>query len=277
MRIGLITPGFSASEEDWCIPALLDLVRELARDNEVHVFTLRYPHCRGSYSVYGATVHAFGGALVGGAGRAPLLGRALAGISGLARRRSFDVLHGLWADEPGFLAVAAGRLLGTPAVVSLLGGELIAMPDIGYGGQLSRINRWLIRLALRGAVCVTAGSAYLRQLAQLHVSADRLRTTPFGVDTALFHPGPGSVSPTSPAEEEIRLLHVASLSPVKDQATLLRAAAHLQAQGRSFVLEVVGAGALEPALRALAGQLGVAIRFRGAVPHDQLPLIYRGG
>jgi glycosyltransferase involved in cell wall biosynthesis len=279
MRIGFITPGFSASEEDWCIPALLDLVRELARDNEVHVFTLRYPHRRGSYTVYGATVHAFGGALASGSSRVPLLGRALAGISGQARRRPFDVLHGLWADEPGFLAVAAGRLLGTPAVVSLLGGELVAMPDIGYGGQLSRINRWLIRLALHGAACVTAGSAYLRQLAQPHVSASRLRTAPLGIDTALFHPGSGSVGPASPIEAEIRLLHVASLSPVKDQATLLRAVAHLQAQGRSLVLEVVGAGALEPALRALAGQLGVAaaVRFRGAVPHDQLPLIYRRG
>src|SRR5262245_50711825 len=158
MRIGFITPGFSASEADWCIPALLDLVRELARDNEVHVFTLRYPHRRGPYTVYRATVHAFGGALVGGAGRAALLGRALAEISAQARRRPFDVLHGLWADEPGFLAVAAGRLLGTPAVVSLLGGELIAMPDIGYGGELSRINRWLIRPARRGAARVTAGA-----------------------------------------------------------------------------------------------------------------------
>jgi glycosyltransferase involved in cell wall biosynthesis len=273
MRIGFITPGFSASEEDWCIPALLDMVRELAGDNEVHVFTLRYPHRRGSYSVYGATVHAFGGALVGGAGRAPLLGRALADISNQARRRSFDVIHGLWADEPGFLAVVVGRLLGAPAVVSLLGGELIAMPDIGYGGQLSRINRWLIRLALRGAACVTAGSAYLRQLAQPHVAAPRLRITPFGVDTALFHPGSESVGPSS--SKQIRLLHVASLSPIKDQVTLLRAAAHLQAQGQSFVLEVVGAGSLEPALRALAEQLGVTARFRGALPHDQLPLIYR--
>jgi glycosyltransferase involved in cell wall biosynthesis len=276
MRIGLITPGFSASEEDWCIPALLDLVRELARDNQVHIFTLRYPHRRGSYSVYGATVHAFGGALVGGASRVPLLGRALASIAGVARWQPFDVLHGLWADEPGFLAVAAGRLLRTPAVVSLLGGELVAMPEIGYGGQLSRLNRWLIRLALSGAARVTTGSAYLSRLAEPHVAADRLRIAPLGVDTALFHPDTRSASPAS-ATGEISLLHVASLSPVKDQATLLRAAAHLQAQGRSVELEMVGAGALEPALRALAEQLRVAVRFRGAVPHDQLPLIYRRG
>ncbi|MEZ4768392.1 MAG: hypothetical protein R2844_08195 [Caldilineales bacterium] len=51
----------------------------------------------------------------------------------------FDLLHGLWADEPGFTAAAAaGRLLHRPAAVSILGGELVGFPDITYGGQLSR-------------------------------------------------------------------------------------------------------------------------------------------
>ena len=57
MRIALITPGFSASASDWCIPVLLDHVRELAREHEVHIFALRYPHRRERYEVYGATVH----------------------------------------------------------------------------------------------------------------------------------------------------------------------------------------------------------------------------
>ena len=30
MKIGLVVPGFSANEQDWCIPALLDYVRALA-------------------------------------------------------------------------------------------------------------------------------------------------------------------------------------------------------------------------------------------------------
>ena len=136
MRIGLITPGFSASETDWCIPALLALVRELARHDEVEVFTLRYPHRRESYHVYGAAVHAFGGGLAAGVSRLALLGNAMASIVRRHRRRPFDVLHGLWADEPGFLAVAGGRLLGVPSVVSLMGGELVGLRDIGYGGQL---------------------------------------------------------------------------------------------------------------------------------------------
>ena len=56
MKIGLVVPGFSADEQDWCIPALLDYVRVLAQQAEVHVFTLRWPERGGTYSVYGATV-----------------------------------------------------------------------------------------------------------------------------------------------------------------------------------------------------------------------------
>ncbi len=277
LRVGLITPGFSASEEDWCIPALLHLVRELARHNEVHVFTLRYPHCRDTYSVYGATVHAFGGAQIVGRGRLLLMGRALVSIVDQGRCRPFDVLHSLWADEPGFLAVTAGRLLGVPAIVSLLGGELVGLPDIGYGGQLSRSGRWLVRLALHGATRVTVGSTSLRRLAQPHVSPDRLLRIPLGVDTGLFRPGSGPANPTPLVEGKIKLLHVASLIPVKDQATLLRALSRVVTQAPCVHLHVVGEGPLHGYLESLAESLGVAayVTFHGAVSHERLPAYYR--
>ncbi|HET7034455.1 MAG TPA: hypothetical protein VFI42_02130, partial [Thermomicrobiaceae bacterium] len=61
MKLALILPGFSAAEDDWCIPALLDLARVLAPEVELHVFPLRYPPRRGRYRIYGATVHPLGG------------------------------------------------------------------------------------------------------------------------------------------------------------------------------------------------------------------------
>jgi hypothetical protein len=66
LNIGLVTPGFSADEADWCIPALLNLVRRLAAVHDVTVYTLRYPHHDGSYGISGARVRAFGGATIGG-------------------------------------------------------------------------------------------------------------------------------------------------------------------------------------------------------------------
>lgn len=277
MRIALITPGFSTDEADWCIPVLLNLVRELARAHDVHVFTLRYPHWRGTYRVYGAYVHAFGGALTAGPGRFRLLGEALAGIVKEGRRCPFDVLHGLWADEPGFLAVAAGRLLRVSAVVSLLGGELVGFADIGYGVQLSPVGRWLVRTALRGAARVTVGSTCLQRLAQSRVLSDRLELLPLGVDTRLFHPAPRPVSPTPLADGEYKLLHVASLAPVKDQETLLRALAHVVRHVPGVHLHIVGEGPLRGELERRARALDVAHRvtFHGAVRHDHLPAWYQ--
>ncbi|MBC8075600.1 MAG: hypothetical protein H7Y32_05945, partial [Chloroflexales bacterium] len=60
MRIALIVPGFSADERDWCIPALLNLARALARGHTVQVFALRYPHRQGPYQVHNVPVYALG-------------------------------------------------------------------------------------------------------------------------------------------------------------------------------------------------------------------------
>lgn len=279
MKIGLITPGFSAEESDWCIPALLDLVRELSSRHDVVVLTLRYPHQRRSYQVFGATVHALGGATAGGLHRLSLLTRGLAAIRQDHRRARFDVLHGLWADESGFLAVSAGRLLGVPAVVSVLGGELVAFPEIGYGGQLSRSNRWFAGQALSRAQAVTTGSELLREIAAPYAGRGLLAVRPLGVDTHLFCPA----QPDEVSENVIRLagkfklLHVASLVPIKDQVTLLRSVALVADQHPEVHLHVLGDGPLRMGLETEVQALGLSehVTFHGDVPHERLPDFYR--
>src|ERR1700739_4640457 len=88
---------------------------------------------------------------------------------------------------------------------------------------------------------------------------------PLGVDLAMF-----SATVRRQGEHVARIVHVASLSRVKDQVTLLSAAAALQDRGYFFRLEMVGAGPLEEELRALAGCLGIAdsMRWRGSIAHD---------
>ncbi|HEX9736162.1 MAG TPA: glycosyltransferase [Thermoanaerobaculia bacterium] len=274
MRLALLTPGFSASEDDPCIPALLDLVRELAADDDVTVFALRYPHRRRPYDVHGARVVPLGGAQVRGPRRLALYARALAAV---LRRRRFDVLHAFWAHEPGFLAGLAGRLSATPVVVSVCGGELVDLPDVDYGGQRRAANRFLVRHALAWAGRVIAGSEYQRRLAELYVDADRLLVLPFGVDVRRFNPGPPSAEARPRLDGDPKLLHVASLSPVKDQATLLRAFALVAARIPDTRLHLVGEGELRAPLEALAAELGVAplVRFHGEVPHRDLPDVYR--
>ncbi|MDI3339973.1 MAG: glycosyltransferase family 4 protein [Sphaerobacter sp.] len=272
MKVGLILPGFSASETDWCIPALLALVRELAARHDVRVFPLRYPHTTRPYRVHGARVVPLGGGDTRGLARLALLRRALAAVALAHRRERFDVLHAFWADEPGFVAVAAGWRLGVPAIVSLAGGELVHLPDIGYGGAASRLNRWLVGIALRGAAHTTAGSRAVIRLAAPHVPRGTVSLVPLGVDTARF-------APATPRRqgEETRLLHVGSLVPVKDQAGLLRACALLAGEYPALRLAIAGDGPLRPRLEALVAELGLAgrVTFQGAVAHDHLPALYQ--
>ncbi len=277
MRIGFITPAFSGDEADWCIPVVRDLVRAMARSHEVQVFALRYPYRRDRYLLDGAVVDALGGAQRTGLRRLAFLQSAWAFIFRQVRRWAPDVLHALWADEPGFLAVTVGRRLGVPVVVSVMGGELVALPDIGYGGQLSRVNRWLVRAALRGATRVTVGSQAVYRQAGAWVPTDRLLRLPLGVDTQRFHPYARSPGPVPWAEGGIPLLQVASLVPVKDPATALRAMAVVAARYPDVRLHIVGDGPLRDDLRELARRLGIEahVTFHGAVPHERLPAYYR--
>ncbi|HYN88316.1 MAG TPA: glycosyltransferase [Ardenticatenaceae bacterium] len=276
MKVGLVVPGFSAGEQDWCIPALLDYVRVLARRVELHVFALRYPYRRDGYRVYEARVQPFGAAQGRGARSARLWAGVLAALRAEHRRSRFDLLHAFWADEPGMLVALASRLLGVPAVVSLAGGELARLPEIGYGGQLRAVERAKTRLALRFAERVTAGSHSLLGLARPHVGAGRaekLRYTPLGVDLDLFSPPTARVEPR-PAP--FRLLNVASLVPVKDHALLFHALRHARDAGLEATLTLVGTGPLEADLRHLATELGItrSVTFSGSVRREHLPRYY---
>jgi glycosyltransferase involved in cell wall biosynthesis len=204
------------------------------------------------------------------------------------RRRPFDVLHGFWATESGLLTAVAGRLLRVPTLVSLAGGELVALPEIGYGDQRIAWERLKVRASLRLASAVSAGSHYLLALAARHVPQNRLHRAPLGVDLDLFNSEPASVEsaysaavvPGSSADARSpRLVHVAALTRIKDQATLLRAFSIVRQRVADATLDIVGEGPLRHELEMLAIELGVAqaVRFRGNVDHAALPRVYHAG
>lgn len=269
VKVALVVPGFSAHERDWCIPALLDFVRVLARESEVHVFTLRWPERAACYEVYGARVHALGGARRLGPRVVGLWAASIRAIAAEHRRAAFDVLHAFWVDEPGWVAAWAGRWLGVPAVLSLAGGELARLPDIGYGLQMLRGRRVLLKWALRQACVVTAGSSYLGAMARQQKIAARVRVAPLGVDTDLFAPAATNAAST---DTPPTILSVGSLVPVKDHGLLLRAFRRVAAQLPAVQLLVAGDGPLAAGLAA-EGR-GLPARFLGAVDHGALPRLY---
>src|SRR5262245_26197890 len=209
MKIGLVVPGYSSDADDWCLPYLVDTVRYLSREVELHVFALRYPHRRDRYVVHGARVYAFGAAQGRRGRQIPMLARVFAALVAEQRRGRFDVLHAMWVDEPGLIAALAGRALGVPSLVTSLGGELTAIPEIAYGGQLRRRERFRIGLALRLAARVTAvsetGVAEARRLLPPDQRGKVSRVV-HGVDPAWAQTATAPIALAG----GIRVLHVAS-------------------------------------------------------------------
>jgi glycosyltransferase involved in cell wall biosynthesis len=190
-------------------------------------------------------------------------------LLGLRANGPFDVLHGLWATPAGLLAALAGRRLGVPAVVSIGGGELAALPEIGYGARLRRRGQAQVALALRLAARVTGGSRFALAPLDGRVAAAWL---PLGVDAARFS---GLVE--RPDGPPWRLLHVASLNRVKDQETLLRALRRVVDVEPRVRLDVVGEDTLGGAVQARCAALGLApfVTFQGFLPSDALALLYQ--
>ena len=273
MRVALVVPGgIDPSEEFEVIPALLALLKRLAARHDVHVFALAQDRTAAPWSLYGATIHN-----LRRAGRRSPAGAALAypreifAILRQNRATRFDVVHAMWSGRCAVVAVAAAKLLGIPSIVHVTGGELVALRDIGYGGALTWVGRTRETLALRNATAVTATSApIIQHIAALGIAARRV---PLGVDLRAWPPR----SPCGrPAGQPVRLIHIGSLSRVKDQATLLHALAHLAKERPAFLLDVVGDDTLDGRTQALAQQLGLAdrVRFHGFLTQRTLrPLL----
>ncbi len=263
MKIALVVPGgVDRSGEHRVVPALLALLERLAARHEVHVFALRQEAEPGEWMLLGARVHN-----VGGRGGLSSQWRAIAAILRVHRAGPFHVVQSIWSGPCGVVAVAAGRLAGIPSLVHVAGGELVAFSSIGYGGRLTWRGRLRERLVLCGATVVTAASAPI--LARLAVLGRAGRRLPLGVDLQRWPPRPPQ---RRDPRSTVRLIHVASLNEVKDQATLLRAMALLASDDVDFHLDIVGEDTLGGRVQALARDLSLQTRtrFHGFLTQAQL-------
>ncbi len=250
MRVAfVVTGGVDRSGRERVIPALLWLIERLARAHDVHVYVLRYHAAPCRYPLLGATVHDLG--------RPEGVRRQVAALLRAWRAERPDVVHGYWAAPSGLAAAIAARRLGIPSIVTLDSGELVALPDIGYGLQRSRRQRAAVGVTLKLATRLTVCSRYMERLARAHGAAPV--RIPLGVDVAQFAPAPPVDGPPW------RLVHVASLNPVKDQATLLAAFRLVVDRVPGCHLDIVGEDTLAGRIHDLARTLDLQrhVSFHG--------------
>jgi glycosyltransferase involved in cell wall biosynthesis len=178
---------------------------------------------------------------------------ALAGLLGagaLAARRAgrrADLVHAHWWFPGGVQALAART--GLPLVTTVHGTDVrLARSRPAATAACARV--------LRASGRVTAVSGWLAaQAASFAPGLAPVTVAPMPADDRAFSPGPGD----EPRDE---LLFVGRLDRQKGAEIALRALALLDGPAAGLALRVVGGGPEEPALRRLAGELGVAGRVR---------------
>lgn len=269
MKILLVVPGgVDKSGYERVIPALLWLIERLAAQHDVLVVALNQYERPCSYPLCGAQVVNLGHSRTPVSElRLPHRWRQIK--SALQSFGRPDVIHGFWAQESGILAGLVGMQLHQPVVLSIGGGELTWLPHIGYGLQGHWRTRWRVRLALRLATAVTAGSQFVMQ--SLPASVRAVHWLPLGVDTTQFS---NAACPEGPPW---RLIHVATINPVKDQGTLLHALAAVRQQMPDVHLDWIGEDTLNGRLQAQAQALGLttAITFHDFLPSAAITQLYQ--
>jgi glycosyltransferase involved in cell wall biosynthesis len=259
MKVAMVIPGgVDRTGVERVIPSRLALIERIARVHELHVFALRQEPRPGRWTLLGAQVH--------NAGWRPSRLVALTQIVGEHRRAPFDVIHGMWATC-GALAGVAGRLLRCPAMVHLTGGDVVALPEIGYGRCLTATGRADLRASALLTAHRTVPSDWMGEMARARgVQAERLT---LGVS---LQDWPVRAPVRRDPDAEARLLYAGNLNRVKDPWTLVRAAAALRARGVRFRLDLVGLDTLGGQVQRLAAELGVAdvTHFHGWKPQAEL-------
>ena len=263
----IVTGGLHPSGREQVVPSWLTLFSELATTHEIHAFVLRHlPEAR-SYTLLGFHVHDLGRP------SAPL------GLSRWAQERAlaaamtahgrFDVIHGIWADPAGQLAVRMGKRFSRPAVATFDSGEFESMPAIEYGSQRTSRGRAAIAEALTASrlhVCSEFMAAKTRQHGVTPIVIPLTTVKHTGTGTGIRDPGSGS---------PLRLLQVASLSRVKNQRMLIDALARV-APTIDARLDLVGEDTLGGELQRHATAIGVGsrVRFHGFKTRAELAPFY---
>lgn len=184
-----------------------------------------------------------------------------------AREAQPEVLHGYLA-ESNLMALFLKAFCGFPKIVWGVRDSQTDAHLWGVLGKLSfRLNCLLARFADLIVCNSQAGRDYYAARGYPH---GRMRVVPNGIDTVRFHPREKQAAPSTARVFGL----VGRLSPMKDHATFLRAAA-LVPEAR-FVIVGSGDETYAQQMRDLSQQLGIADRVTWQPAQEDMPAVYAG-
>jgi len=182
-----------------------------------------------------------------------------------------DAVLSFWGYPMGAFAVTLAGVARRPSAVMLLGAEAADLPAIGYGHlRAPGARRRLFKACSRAGALVAVSRYQLDRMATHGFSRADAHVIPIGAEADRFRFEP------KPPGTPLRILHVANLTAVKDQGTLLRAFALLR--GRLDArLHIVGEDHMGGQVKRRAHALGVAsdVEFTGAIPYTDMPAQYQ--
>lgn len=185
----------------------------------------------------------------------------------ICRREKVDVIHAHWIVPQGLTAACLGILSkGAPKfLVTSHGADLFAL----RAQPLQSIKRFILR---RAAQVTTVSHAMLPPLAALGTAGDKVVVESMGVD--MTH----HFVPDRQVERSANnLLFVGRLVEKKGLRYLIEALPKVRHKLPAVTLTIAGFGPEESFLKTRVQQLALnsAVKFLGAVPSKELPVLYQ--
>ncbi len=166
-----------------------------------------------------------------------------------------------------FLSVKLSKLFKIPCIVTLQGGETANLPEINYGNALNEKSRKkILEVCKKVNKLIVLTNFQLAQLTLLGVNRDDIEIIPYGAEEKLFR-----FNKSKNYVEPYKFIHIANLTEVKDQVTLLRTFKFIREKVDCH-LTMIGDDYLESNIQKLVQEfeLDKNVLFVNAVPHQEL-------
>lgn len=271
-RVAWITTGFPSNENDSEGAAfLLELARELSKDIDLTIFSLY--SSKSQCKFYDAKVFAFG------IGTPELNVMKKLGIWKSCKdkfkeehlKKSFDVIHSMWAGESGYVASKLAKKFKLPLIVNVCGGELAEIKEINYGSRTKFLQKIFVNVSFKEAEKIIYGSDFIRGKIEKYYDkkiSDKLVNIPFGVDEKIFYPK------SKPGNDKIILLNVANAVSVKNHHTLFKAFKIVHEKIPNTELHCYGRYVKKFQTMIQKENLQDSVKLFGFINHKDMPDVY---